>query len=201
MPQNSATFKQKIALFVRKFCVSAFVIFSFAAYVIHERTTNVGTRSDTVPFTGIISPTSPANSNAGQPPVVVITQVPSSSVNNIRQSPAATRTAPATVTPKPAAIAGSQYHDGTYTGSLANAHFGWVQVQTTIQNGQIANVQFLQYPSDRRTSQRINQYAAPLLTQEAIQAQSANVNIISGATLTSRAFTESLQSALSNAKA
>jgi uncharacterized protein with FMN-binding domain len=57
-------------------------------------------------------------------------------------------------------------------------------------------VQFLQYPSDRRTSQRINSIAMPYLRQEAIQAQSAQVDIISGATLTSEGFQASLQSAL-----
>jgi uncharacterized protein with FMN-binding domain len=74
-----------------------------------------------------------------------------------------------------------------------------VQVQATVQNGKIADVQFLQYPSDRRTSQQINAFAMPYLQQEAIQAQSANVNIISGATLTSEGFAMSLQSALASA--
>ena len=68
-----------------------------------------------------------------------------------------------------------------------------------IQNGKIVNVQFLDYPHDRRTSQMINAQAMPWLTQEAIQAQNANINIISGATLTSEAFANSLQSALSSA--
>jgi uncharacterized protein with FMN-binding domain len=68
-----------------------------------------------------------------------------------------------------------------------------------IQNGKIANIQFLDYPHDRRTSQEINTQVMPWLTQEAIQAQSANINIISGATLTSEAFANSLQSALNSA--
>ena len=74
-----------------------------------------------------------------------------------------------------------------------------MQVQATVQNGKIAQVQFLQYPTDRRTSQQINAIAVPDLQQEAIQAQSANVDIISGATLTSEGFQMSLQSALANA--
>jgi uncharacterized protein with FMN-binding domain len=72
-------------------------------------------------------------------------------------------------------------------------------VKAVIQNGQIASVKFLEFPSDRRTSQRINAVAVPYLTSEALQAQSANVDIISGATLTSQAFAESLQAALQNA--
>ena len=66
--------------------------------------------------------------------------------------------------------------------------------------GEIAGVQFLTYPSDRRTSQRINSYAVPMLQNEAVQLQSAQIDIISGATLTSQAFAESLQSALDQAR-
>ena len=80
-----------------------------------------------------------------------------------------------------------------------NAYYGLVQVQVVIQSGKIATVQFLQYPNDRRTSQQINAQVMPWLQQEAIQAQSANVNLISGATLTSEGFTNSLQAALQSA--
>jgi uncharacterized protein with FMN-binding domain len=61
-------------------------------------------------------------------------------------------------------------------------------------------VTFLQYPNDRRTSVRINQQVMPWLQSEAVQAQNANVDIITGATLTSEAFAQSLQAALSNAR-
>src|SRR6266480_4883377 len=84
------------------------------------------------------------------------------------------------------------YKDGTYTGSAADAFYGTIQVQATVQNGKLTDVQFLQYPNDRDESIQINQQAMPMLKQEAIQAQSANVDIISGATDSSRAFTESL---------
>lgn len=90
--------------------------------------------------------------------------------------------------------------DGVYTGSEVDAYYGLVKVQTTIRGGKIADVQFLEYPSDRRTSVRINSIAVPDLQQESIQAQTANVDIISGATLTSEAFRISLQTALDSAK-
>ncbi len=61
-------------------------------------------------------------------------------------------------------------------------------------------VQFLQYPNERSTSVRINSFADPQLEQEAIQAQSANVNIVTGATLTSEGFQQSLQATLGQAK-
>ena len=96
--------------------------------------------------------------------------------------------------------AGTTYKDGTYTGPVTDAYYGMVQVQAVIQNGKISSVQFLDYPHDRRTSQEINSQAMPWLQQEAIRAQSANVDIISGATLTSEAFARSLQAALQTAK-
>ena len=92
------------------------------------------------------------------------------------------------------------YTDGTYTGSQADAYYGTVQIQVTVQGGMLTGVNFLQYPNDRRTSQSINGRAMPILKSEAIQAQNANVNIVSGATDTSMAFQQSLADALAQAK-
>jgi uncharacterized protein with FMN-binding domain len=92
------------------------------------------------------------------------------------------------------------YKNGTYTGSAADASYGNIQVQATIQNGKITDVQFLQSPNDRDESVQINQQADPILAQEAIQAQNAQVDIVSGATDSSQAFMQSLASALSQAK-
>ena len=95
---------------------------------------------------------------------------------------------------------GSLYKNGTFTGATANAFYGQVQVQVVISQGKISSVTFLNYPKDRRTSARINSFAVPQLQFEAIRAQSARVNIVSGATLTSEAFMASLQSALNIAR-
>lgn len=95
---------------------------------------------------------------------------------------------------------GSGYKDGSYTGSLADAYYGNIQVQVRIAGGRISDVTFLQYPNDNGTSQMINSQAMPLLRSEAIQAQSAQVDIISGASDSSSAFQQSLASALSQAK-
>ena len=89
------------------------------------------------------------------------------------------------------------YKDGTYTGDVTDAFYGNVQVQVSIQNGKISDVKFLQYPNDRDTSVMINTQAMPMLKQEALQTQNANVDIVTGATQTSEAFQQSLQSALS----
>ena len=96
---------------------------------------------------------------------------------------------------------GSLYKDGSYTGSVADAQWGYIQVKAIISNGKITNVQFLQYPNERNRSIMINNYADPQLTSEAIAAQSANVDIVTGATDTSQAFIQSLSDALSQAKA
>ena len=85
-------------------------------------------------------------------------------------------------------------------GSVADAFYGNIQVQATISGGKITNIQFLQAPNDRSTSIEINQQADPLLAQEAIQSQSATVDIVSGATDSSQAFMHSLQDALTQAK-
>jgi len=73
-------------------------------------------------------------------------------------------------------------------------------VQVVVQGGKLTDVTFLDYPQTHQTSVYINSQAMPYLKQEAIQAQSANVNMVSGATLTSQAFIQSLASALSQAK-
>jgi uncharacterized protein with FMN-binding domain len=92
-----------------------------------------------------------------------------------------------------------QYKNGSYTGAAADAQWGYIQVKITIQNGKLTNVQFLQYPNHRDRSVEINNYAMPQLSSEAISAQSAQVDVISGATDTSEAFIQSLGDALSQA--
>jgi uncharacterized protein with FMN-binding domain len=93
-----------------------------------------------------------------------------------------------------------QFKDGTYTGTSADAYYGYIQVKATISGGKLTDVTFLDYPSDRRESIEINSQAMPMLKQEAIQAQTAHVDGVSGATDTSAAFIESLQAALNQAK-
>jgi uncharacterized protein with FMN-binding domain len=94
----------------------------------------------------------------------------------------------------------SQYKDGTFTGTSEDAVYGNIKVQVVISNGKITDVIFLDHPGDNRTSDYINSQAMPMLKAEAISAQSANVNIISGASDTSMAFQQSLASALASAK-
>ena len=91
------------------------------------------------------------------------------------------------------------YRDGSYTGPAVDAYYGLVQVQANIQNGRLVSVDVLQYPADRRTSRAINAQALPMLESEVISAQSARVNSITGATLTSGAYLRSMNGALRQA--
>ena len=92
------------------------------------------------------------------------------------------------------------YADGTYTGISVRAdHWGSVQVAAIIEDGQLTNFQILDYPRMRRESLRISQAVLPYLMQEAVTNQSADLDLISGATPTSAAFLQSLQSALDQA--
>lgn len=82
-------------------------------------------------------------------------------------------------------------------GSAVQTPFGPVQVQITVQGTSIISVSALQTPQGGRSSE-ISRQAVPYLVQQTLSAQSANVQGVSGATFTSDAWAQSLQSALSN---
>lgn len=88
---------------------------------------------------------------------------------------------------------------GTFTGSDFPNRFGDVAVRVVISNGHITDVQALQLPSDRAQSAYISQVAGPMLRSEVLQAQSANIDVISGATYTSQSYAQSVESALQQA--
>jgi uncharacterized protein with FMN-binding domain len=92
------------------------------------------------------------------------------------------------------------YKDGTYTGAAVSEPWGSFQVQVTISGGRITNVAVVQAPADSKSSS-INSRAVPTLTQAAIASQSASIDLVSGATWTSRSYITSLQAALDAAKA
>ena len=182
---------------MQKYLISIIVIIGFVYYSFYERM--FGTKavvlvspSNTKPK-GVVQilPTKPINPTVNPTAAVSPTRVDIVTPTNVP-----TPTVQNTPTPTP----GSGYKDGTYTGNAADAFYGLIQVQAIIANGRITSVQFLQAPNDRGTSIEINSQADPLLAQEAIQAQSAQVNIVSGATDSSQAFVQSLQSALDQAK-
>lgn len=91
------------------------------------------------------------------------------------------------------------YKDGTYTGSAVNTRYGKVQVKVTVSGGAITSVDAPQYPNSGGMDQMINSQAIPMLASEAVAAQSANIDMVSGATYTSKGYISSLQSALDQA--
>jgi uncharacterized protein with FMN-binding domain len=103
-----------------------------------------------------------------------------------------TATAPAT--------SGSTAGTGrTYTGAAAQTHWGTVQVSITVTDGKITDVTVPLYPSGNDKDQRINARALPILTQNTLTNQNADIDMISGATVTSDGYVQSLQSALDQA--
>ena len=84
------------------------------------------------------------------------------------------------------------------TGNAARHQFGPIQVEITVAQGTVTDIQVIQQPGDGR-SRWINSQAIPILVSQALKAQSANIHGVSGATLTTGAFISSLSSALQQA--
>jgi uncharacterized protein with FMN-binding domain len=92
------------------------------------------------------------------------------------------------------------YKDGIYTGSVADAVYGKLQVVATISGGMITDITWPIYPNSGGHTIQVSASALPELKQEAIAAQSANVSVVSGATQDSEAFQQSLAAALAQAQ-
>jgi uncharacterized protein with FMN-binding domain len=91
---------------------------------------------------------------------------------------------------------GSTGSGTTYQGSVAQTRWGPVQVSITVTSGKITAVAVPRYPNGNGRDKEINSYALPILKQETIAAQSANIDTVSGATVTSDGYKQSLQAAL-----
>jgi uncharacterized protein with FMN-binding domain len=84
----------------------------------------------------------------------------------------------------------------TVNGTVAQTRWGPVQVQVRIAGGRIVDVRALQQPTGNGHDDEINGYALPQLRTEVLHAQSAHIDTVSGATVTSGGYVESLQAAL-----
>ena len=89
--------------------------------------------------------------------------------------------------------------DGTYTGKSTSTEWGDVQVKITVASGKITQITVLKHPTGGK-SDEINSWSLPTYKQEALAAQSANINQVSGATEIYKGFTGSLQSAINQAE-
>ena len=126
---------------------------------------------------------------------------PVATATPVNHTPTPASTPPPAPTATPVPVQTGQYKNGTYTGSVASTDYGEIQVSATISGGQLADITFLAYSANQGRSIQIKDYSIPLLKTEAITAQSANVDIVSGATQTTQAFQESLGAALTKAQA
>ena len=110
-----------------------------------------------------------------------------------------TSTAPPSTVPGAAPTTTTPGAQRTVSGDTINTRWGPVQVSAVIQGTKLVDVQVDQYPNERQRSVDINDQALPLLHDEAMQAQSANMDGVSGATYTTQGYEQSLQSALDKA--
>ncbi|MFJ4674118.1 FMN-binding protein [Kitasatospora purpeofusca] len=115
--------------------------------------------------------------------------------------PAAPSAAPATSAPSahPSASPDAAAASRSVTGGAVDTRYGPVQVKVTLSGTRITAVDVIQYPSEDRRDREINASALPVLNKEAIAAQSAHIDVVSGATYTSNGYVRSLQSALDRA--
>lgn len=111
--------------------------------------------------------------------------------------------APATPTTSSASSASSasknSAYSGSVTGTAADTRYGPVQAKVILAKGKITAVDLVQVPDSSGRDQEINSQAVPELVQETLQAQNAQIDMISGATYTSEGYVQSLQSALDQA--
>jgi uncharacterized protein with FMN-binding domain len=128
-------------------------------------------------------------------------RTPAADVSQASPTPSASPSPGSSSAPTPTPSSGPTYKDGQYTGQDFPNQFGDTQVKITISGGRITDVQAVQLPFDRPRSAEISQYAAPQLHDEVLQAQSAQIDSLSGATYTSDAYAQSVQSGLDQAHA
>jgi uncharacterized protein with FMN-binding domain len=129
------------------------------------------------------------------------------SASSAPAAPSATPSAAAPPDPSssPSSSSGSSGSSGsssatkTYTGDTADTRWGPVQVAITVTDGKITKVEVPVSPSGNQRDLEINDQALPTLVQETLDAQSANIDMVSGATVTSDGYLTSLQSALDKA--
>lgn len=135
--------------------------------------------------TATASTASPMSTSSGR---TTTTTVPSSAASPSAPASAGTSTGTS-----------SAAKDGTYTGDSVQTPFGNMEVAIVVSSSKITDVKVLQATDSGQRSVQISSYADPILRTAVLQAQSANVQMVSGATYTSDGYLQSLQSALDKA--
>ncbi|MBM6404701.1 FMN-binding protein [Phycicoccus sp. CSK15P-2] len=120
-------------------------------------------------------------------------------VNGSTEDGPGSSTGSATPTPEPTTPDPTSGAEGTYTGDAVQTRYGPVQVEITVSGGKITESVVTQVPWNDHHDQQINSYAVPILNEEAVRTQSADIDMVSGATFTSDGYVRSLQSAIDQA--
>jgi len=135
-------------------------------------------------------------------PAQTSTAVPATPAQQVPTTPTKKKTVTTPTVPQQTAapsVPQSTGASGTFTGNAAQTAYGPVQVQVTVSNGKITHVSVPVYPNNSGQDRYINSQAIPLLIQEVMQAQSANIQGVGGASYTSQGFYDSLITALKKA--
>ena len=139
-----------------------------------------------------------AMAGIGAPAVTAATPSAKASTKSPSKSTATTqKKTPAANTPAPAPVQATKSVSGTFTGDSVDVRYGFVQVKITVENGKISDAIAVQAPSGK--NDRYTQKSVPVLRQRTLDAQSANISGVSGASYTSYGWYTSLASALAKA--
>jgi uncharacterized protein with FMN-binding domain len=149
---------------------------------IHTSNLAVGTSSGATPPTSAAPTTAPTTAAPATSPTT------GGTTGSAATPP--TTTAPTTTAPT----------SRSYTGTNVSYAYGTIEVQIDKRSGRITSIRIPQESATDPRSQYINSQAVPILTSEALKAQSLNFDVVSGATYTSDAFAQSFQAALDKAK-
>ncbi|WP_203920077.1 FMN-binding protein [Rugosimonospora africana] len=175
---------RRITLWLVATVVVVVLLFSYKTSLNPGNSARPGAEGSNPP--GIVS--GPTNAPTGQ--------APTGDAPLLGQAPAGQPVPASPSANPPSANPPSAAPETVANGTVSQTVWGPVQVQVTIAAGKIADVIALQVPSQSSRDQEINSYAVPRLRQEVLTAQSAHIDAVSGATITSDGYVQSLQAAL-----
>jgi len=158
------------------------------------------TENSSLAMAGVGAPVATATTEGAAPDATAATTTPSAkaSAKSSTKPKGTTQTqTPAANTPVATPSQTAKSVSGTFTGDSVDVRYGFVQVKITVENGKITDAQAVQAPSGR--NDRWTQRAVPILRQQTLTAQSANITGASGASFTSYGWYTSLASALAKA--
>lgn len=166
----------------------------------HTSTESTAAASSAVATSAVSSSTNAPSTTATADPSPA-TAATSGSTTSPTAASATSDSSTTSSTPSSSAATGAQGGAATtFTGDATDTRYGPVQVKITVTSGKITAVDVVEYPTGNHKDAEINARAVPTLVQETLSAQSANIDMVSGATYTSDGYLTSLQSALDQAK-